>query len=283
VREGLAVVAADTDSRGAQKENTFIALDRLGEPIGSLFIYPFFAYDTEPEHPHNLYLHMQAERGSDLAEPVKDALLATALRRAREIKNETGQEKTRVYACFLKHQRQEITYFLRRGFAHDEGMLILARDESSPWPPVAPPEDIAIQPWRMDTDVELRQFIATHRRIFPRHPYSPARLRQLMSLPAWNNFTAWSKAKIAGNIMVFARREDDETIGTVEDLFVQRQWRRRGIAKHLLHTALVYFQDIGIHRVQLEMWSANKPALQLYGAFGFSPIDETEIAVGRYV
>jgi hypothetical protein len=78
---------------------------------------------------------MQAERGSDLAEPVKDALLATALRRAREIKNETGQEKTRVYACFLKHQRQEITYFLRRGFAHDEGMLILARDESSPCPP----------------------------------------------------------------------------------------------------------------------------------------------------
>jgi len=40
-------------------------------------------------------------------------------------------------------------------------------------------------------------------------------------------------------------------------------------------------QNSSVQRVQLEMWSANKPAFQLYREFGFSPIDETEIAVGR--
>jgi ribosomal protein S18 acetylase RimI-like enzyme len=162
-------------------------------------------------------------------------------------------------------------------------MLILARDESADWPEVAPPEGVIIQPWSMATDAEMRQFIQTHRTIFPRHPYSSARLRQLMSFPAWTNFTAWSEAEIAGNIMVFARHQDDEPVGIVEDLFVHRQWRRRGIATHLLHAALAYLRNTGIHRVQLEMWSANKPALHLYRALGFSPIDETEIAVGRYV
>jgi hypothetical protein len=44
-----------------------------------------------------------------------------------------------------------------------------------------------------------------------------------------------------------------------------------------------HIHGMGIHRVQLEFWSANKPALHLYRAFGFSSIDETEIAVGRYV
>jgi GNAT superfamily N-acetyltransferase len=280
--EHLVVVNAETDRRGARKEDIFIALDGKGTPLGSLLIYPFFAYDTEPEHPHNLYLHMQAERGKDLSGPVKDALLENALRRAAEIKNEARQTKTRVYACFFKHQHDEIAYFLRRGFVHDEGMYILERHESATLPPVGVPEEVAIQPWEMETITEQRQFIDTHRRIFPRHPYNLQRLQDLRSLPGWNNFTAFSGDEIAGNIMVFIR-PDDNTVGYVEDLFVQKQWRRRGIGGCLLSTALAYFDTVGIQRVQLELWSANKPAFHLYRRFGFSQIDETEIAVGRYV
>ncbi len=280
---GLIVVNADTDQRGAQKENIFIALDSNGEALGSLFIYPFFDADVEPEHPHNLYLALHTKREKDAGEPVKDALLEHALRRAAEIKSEAGQTKTRVYACFFKHQQDEIAYFLRRGFAHDEGMYILERRASAALPPVQAPQAVAVHPWKMETDEERRQFIETHRKIFPRHPYTVARLRELASLPGWNNIVAWSGAEIAGNIMVFTKPEKDDPIGYIEDLFVQKRWRRRGIARYLLYTAITYLQNIGLQRVQLEMWSANKPAFQLYREFGFLPIDETEIAVGRYV
>jgi ribosomal protein S18 acetylase RimI-like enzyme len=277
------VVNADADKRGAQKENIFLALDKDRKPLGSLFIYPFFDEDIEPEHPHNLYLHMQAEQGKDLSEPVKDLLLENALRRATEIKSEAGQTKTRIYACFLKHQREELTYFLQRGFKHDEGMYILDRHGSIELPRVEMPKGVTIQPWKMETVTEQYQFIETHRKIFPRHPYSVERLKELMAMPAWNNFTARSNAEIAGNIMVFIKSENNNPIGTIEDLFVQKQWRKRGIAKYLLYTALMYFEDIDIQHVQLELWSANKPAFHLYRLFGFSPISETEIAVGRYV
>jgi GNAT superfamily N-acetyltransferase len=187
-----------------------------------------------------------------------------------------------VYACFLKHRQEEITYFLQRGFTHDEGMLILERHDPAAPPPLEAPEEITIQAWKMETDAEQRQFIEAHRRVFPRHAYNAERLQELKSLPGWANFTAFSHTQIVGNIMVFIKC-DINTIGYIEDLFVQKQWRGRGIGKFLLYTALAHFHGMGIHRVQLEFWSANKPALRLYRGFGFSSIDETEIAVGRYV
>jgi len=280
--QSLTVVNADADRYGALRENIFIALDGNGQYLGSLLIYPFFAYDTEPEHPHNLYLHLHAEREEGPSEPVKDLLLEHALRRAAQIKSDAEQTKTRVYACLLKHQQAEIAYFLQRGFTHDEGMYILERPESVGLPHVEVPEGVSVQPWRMETDAEQRRFIEVHRQVFPRHPYSIERLRELMSLPGWTNFTAFDHTGIAGSVMVFVKRDGD-TVGYVEDLFVQRRWRTRGIGRYLLYVALAHFRGIGIHRVQLEHWSANKPALRLYRGFGFSPIDETEIAVGRYV
>jgi GNAT superfamily N-acetyltransferase len=281
--ESPIVVNADTNQRGAQKENVFIALDRNGEVFGSLFIYPFFDDDIEPEHPHNLYLHLHTERERGASARVKDVLLEHALRRATEIKNEAQQTRTRVYACFLKHQQEEIAYFLQRGFTHDEGMYILERHASAELPHVEAPRNVTVQSWKMETDAEQHQFIETHRRIFPRHPYTTKRLQELMSLPGWNNFTAWRDTEIAGNIMTFNRLENNNTVGCIEDLFVQKRWRKQGIAKYLLYISLKHFQNSDIHCVQLELWSANKPASHLYRAFGFSLIDETEIAVGRYV
>jgi ribosomal protein S18 acetylase RimI-like enzyme len=280
--ENFVVVNADTDGHGAKKENIFIALDGNGEYLGSLLIYPYFDYDLEPEHPHNLQLYLHAGQGKDLSESVKDLLLEHALRRATEIKRDAEQTKTWVYAWFLKHQQKEIAYFLQRGFTHDEGMHILERYDSAAPPQAEAPEEVTIQAWKMETDAEQRQFTEAHRRVFPRHTYSTERLQELKSLPGWENFTAFSHTEIAGNIMMFTKRDNDTT-GYIEDLFVQKQWRRRGIGRCLLCTALAHFHSIGIHRVQLEFWSANKPALRLYRAFGFSSIDETKIAVGRYV
>ena len=142
------------------------------------------------------------------------------------------------------------------------------------------PEEVTFQSWKMEKAAEKCQFIATHRSIFPRHLYSTESLQELILLPGWHNFTAFSHTEIAGNVMLFNK---SDRIGYIEDPFVQKQWRRRGIAKYLLTTAINHFHNTGIHRVQLELWSANKSAFHLYRAFGFAKIDETEIAVGRYV
>jgi len=277
----LIVVNPVFDSHGAQKENIFIAQDQDGEALGSVRIYPFFDEAVEPDHPHNLYLHFHPEGDKYLSDPIKD-LLEHALQRSVEIKAEERQPKTRVYGCFLKHQRKEIDYFLERGFLHDEGMLILERIESAALTAGKLPAGFTIQTWRIDNEEEQRQFLMAHRQVFARHAYNAQRLGELKAKPGWENFTAFCESEIIGNIMVFLKPED-EGIGYMEDLFVIKRWRRNGIGRCLLSTALGHFYNQGIHRVQLEFWSANKPVLALYQTYGFSSIDETEIAVGRYV
>ena len=82
--------------------------------------------------------------------------------------------------------------------------------------------------------------------------------------------------------MLYNQSDKDGT-GIIEDMFVLREYRRHGLGSALLHRALEHFQETSTTRSQLEAWSANKPALQLYQSFGFIKVDETEIAAGRYI
>ncbi len=280
--ENIVVIHPNEDGYGTQKENIFIAQDQNEETLGVLLIYPYFDHDIEPEHPHNLQFHFHAIPGKELGNAVKDELLQHALERAAEIKQGEMQTKTRVYACYLKDQEKEIDYFLQRGFTHDEGMLIIERQLSAPLPEVETPAEVAVRSWKLETDAEQQEFITAHRKNFPRHAYSPEKLDELKAYPSWENFTAFQNNEIAGNIMVFISPENNK-IGIIEDLFVLPGWRRQGIGRYLLNTALAYLQKKDIERVQLELWSANKNAQRLYQEFGFTMIDETEIAIGRYI
>jgi GNAT superfamily N-acetyltransferase len=134
----------------------------------------------------------------------------------------------------------------------------------------------------METEQEMERFIAVHRTVFPRHPYSPRQLRELMTYPGWNNFSAFQDDQLIGNIMLFLERENEKN-ALIEDLFVLPDWRRKGIGTDLLFRGLSYFRGLGAERVRLEMWSANKPAHALYRSAGFAVIDETEIALGMMV
>jgi ribosomal protein S18 acetylase RimI-like enzyme len=278
----IQVVCAEYDKYGAQKENVLIAIDENQKALGALCIYPLFAYDDEPEHPHTIYLHFRTEGSCRLTEPVKDILLERGLQRAAEIKRQAGQVQTRAYACFFEHQKDAIAYFASRGFEHDEGMYILERNSDKGLPSLEISEGIAFKRWEMETEEEQQRFIETHRKVFPQHPYSIEKIQELKTLLGWENLTGFHDGEIIGNIMVYIK-DAKAGIGYIEDLFVQKAWRRKGIAKALLTMALRYFQEQDIFRVQLEMWSTNKAALGLYRAYNFEKIRETEIAVGIYV
>lgn len=275
----ITIIHAESDMYGAKQENTFIALDSQGTFLGAMFLYPFYDPDLEPEHPHNIYLHLQPGEGV-LSESVKDALLENALRRAAAIKVEEGQDKTWVYASFVKDRKDESAYFLQRGFTHDGGMYILERCETTAPSPVESVAGIDVRSWAMDSTADRQRFIEAHRQVFFRHPYSHEGLQALQAKPGWGNYTAFAGDEIAGNIMVYV---EDGNVGWIEDLFVAKAWRRRGIARALSGEALAHLHRAGVERVQLEHWCANKPAFQFYSTLGFVPGEETELAVGKYV
>jgi ribosomal protein S18 acetylase RimI-like enzyme len=51
---------------------------------------------------------------------------------------------------------------------------------------------------------------------------------------------------------------------------VRSGWRRQGIGRRMLDACLILARNAGIEKIELEVFSDNVAALQLYEAFGFS-------------
>ncbi len=52
-------------------------------------------------------------------------------------------------------------------------------------------------------------------------------------------------------------------------MFVQRQWRGRGVGTALIEAGISWARSVGAHKVALQLWPHNRPALALYRKFGF--------------
>ena len=272
----------EQDHPAAPKENIFLALDEGGTFLGSASIHPYFSPDLEPDHPHNIGILFHPASEIPLTDRVKEQILERIYQRAVEIKSEAGSEKTRLYACYFSHQTDEIDFFLNRGFLHDESMLILERSKTGEFPGLSIPERFSTTASYLETDSGQNRFISAHKEIFGQHAYTPERLAEISQEPGWRNITALAGEKIAGNIMLY-QDDQDSSLGFIEDLFVDKNWRRQGLSQGLLSEGLLYLDSLGISSVRLELWSANWVAHHLYQKFDFKVVEEPQIALGKYI
>lgn len=83
----------------------------------------------------------------------------------------------------------------------------------------------------------------------------------------------------SGSIVGFllARRREPELVGFIDILAVAPEAHRRGIGGALLGTALARFAAAGLRAAELEVSSANPPALRLYARHGFTPAHRFDI------
>ena len=79
--------------------------------------------------------------------------------------------------------------------------------------------------------------------------------------------------EIAGHIDLRARPEPASTHRAMLGMGVHRVWRRRGLGRRLLETAAGWARaDTGIAWIDLEVLSANLPAVELYAHAGFATV-----------
>ncbi|QLQ38479.1 GNAT family N-acetyltransferase [Micromonospora robiginosa] len=62
------------------------------------------------------------------------------------------------------------------------------------------------------------------------------------------------------------------TAWSIRDLYVAADHRRTGVARALLHHAILGARVAGARRVSLQTETDNSPALKLYTAIGFTPV-----------
>ncbi|MFC2026065.1 GNAT family N-acetyltransferase [Chloroflexota bacterium] len=88
---------------------------------------------------------------------------------------------------------------------------------------------------------------------------------------------AWDGDQVAGMILNFIDKRENEEYnrkrGWTENISVRRSWRRRGLARGLLHKSLQLLKEIGMKEAALGVDTENLTgALRLYEGMGFKPI-----------
>jgi ribosomal-protein-alanine N-acetyltransferase len=109
-----------------------------------------------------------------------------------------------------------------------------------------------------------------HRLCFPDEPWDPGALARIMALSGGFGWLAWEGGDPAGFILVRDLGNECEVLS----LGVAPRWRRLGIARELLATAVAEARHRNLPSLVLEVAIDNDAASSLYSSVGF-------VTVGR--
>jgi GNAT superfamily N-acetyltransferase len=71
-----------------------------------------------------------------------------------------------------------------------------------------------------------------------------------------------------------AEAETRGRYGNIHDLFVTKDWRRKGLGEKLYHEMLGWFRERGVERVELHIISMNKLASSFWRKQGFTDFEQ---------
>lgn len=103
-------------------------------------------------------------------------------------------------------------------------------------------------------------------------------LRSVLTGKNANLFIAENEGTIIGFVYVFVRETlalpvfVQRRFGSIDNLFVQENWRGRGVARSLLQEVERWLKNQGISDVELNVYEFNQQAIALYDRLGFTTI-----------
>ncbi|QOY38343.1 GNAT family N-acetyltransferase [Anaerobacillus isosaccharinicus] len=266
-----------------EKKNEYHAINEQKQVVGKGWIFPSVPSDIFGYPRLNVFIEMKVEQCDDQL-AIKDLLFATLLEKAKEIRSENREKKVRVYHCCFSHDQEAIKYYSEKsGFQHDEGMYIIRKVMSDTPPQVTDTPEVNYEALPLSSEEDIVQLINAHQTVF-RSGYSVEGIKELQEKFGWKSIAAIHNGEIVGNIMLWVNEENpNHPFGWVEDLFVTKDVRHKGIGKNLVAQALAHFRDLHVPEIRIEVWSANERAMNLYKQFGFSFYEETESSIGMFL
>ncbi|WP_339253288.1 GNAT family N-acetyltransferase [Sporosarcina sp. FSL W8-0480] len=226
------------------------------------------------EMEHAIYCNLKTvpERETDTV--LLDMVFQRLVERSAEIKSSLSDlYKTMLCVGNLQIEKQNNVFFMSKGFEYTETVFTMCRDLTKSIPIMDLPLSYQFTLWNMDDADEQKEYLAYDQEIWPDAPLKRERLVQYRNKPSWTALTVREGANLIASAMAW-KENDQDTGGIIEDVWVRKPWRKKGLAKLLLSEALVYLKDQGCDTAELEVSAKNASALQLYQAVGFQVIDE---------
>ena len=260
-----------------KKDNEYQAINDNGDVVGFGYLSEFLASEVYEVDRVNYFI--QAESAvKNTRITIVNELIAMAMKMKS---NNYPLINGRIYhACFSKDKENIDFYNSIDGFENDEGMNILTCNLSSRPGNIQLPNNYKSAENNLRTDEEINHFIDQHSKIFRRAPYNVEKIRKLQENEGFKNISVFQNDVMIANILLHVEGTGVNKYGWVEDLFVDKEHRRLGIADYLMDKAFEHFKKIGLNESRLEVWSSNRRAMNLYTKIGYKLLEVTEVSIG---
>lgn len=269
--------------KDSKREHRLEAYDKDNNLVGEAVISPFIPSDIYEKPRLNIYIDITVTDVENKVE-LKDQMFDEIMKRSRAIKEANKDIDVKVYHCCFSDNKENIEYYSsKEGFKYDDGMYILKKELTEENFEITDINGIDFVNLKLIDEDEIRQLVEKQNKVFI-SGYSFEDLKNLKSENKWFSIAAKHKGEIVGNIMIIVKENESNTkYGWVDDLFVSKEWRNRGIGENLILRALEGLKALNIKESRLEVWSENKRALSIYNSIGYKFHEETESSIGMFL
>lgn len=210
------------------------------------------------------------------------ALLRWTERRATEVALVGGRTGGRALSTWPdENQAGAVALYEREGYRIVRYGFQMVRDLADPIPSLPLPPGLEIRPvipadHRRIWDADVEAF----RDHWEASVQTEADYQSLFATPELDTSlwrVAWDGDNVAGSVMSFVWRAENEALGLrrgwLEHLSVRRPWRRQGLASALIAESLSGFQAAGLTEAAFGVDAENPTgALRVYEAIGFQRV-----------
>lgn len=264
-------------------KHEILAVDLEDNVLGKGYIYDFIDSELYEIDRVNFFIDIKVEK-EEKDYVIKNFIAQELLNRAKEQRKKYPDYDARIYHCCFSDDKDNIEFYSNvEGFKHDEGMHIIACDLKCLTDHNLLDLEYEVKEDSLNTDEEIQDFINEHSKIFRSIPYNIAKIRELKEQEGFKNIAIYDKGKIIANILLMVEEESGMKFGCLEDLFVSKSNRKRGLGEYLTAKGLNYFKSIGLEESRLEVWSSNLRATGLYYKLGYKFIKESESSIGMSI
>lgn len=225
------------------------------------------------ESKHSIYVNLKTipERADD--EHLLKQVYRYLYLRAVQLKDSLSSEYETIL-CVGNDSKETANnqFFIGQGFRHLNSLFQMSRNLNDPIPEFSLHPDFDCSLWKMETSLEVKEYLDIEAEIWPDTPLGLERMSEYKRNPLWTSMVIRQAGMIVGALMAW--REEEH--GVIEDVFVREPWRKRGFAQYLLVRALNYLKSHGLQKAKLMVLATNKSALSLYKSVGFYE-DQEEI------
>lgn len=264
-------------------KHEILAVDMNEEVIGKGYIHEFRAPDLYEKDRMNYFIEAFSESKSE-SNKIRKLLVEKLIERANEYRKRYPNFDARVYHCCFSDDKQNIEFYSQfNGFNADEGMHLLTCDLAEYTPTIIEDIEFEVREDNLETIADINQFIEEHSKVFGVHTYDVETIKELQVREGFKSIAILDKHRIIANILLYIDEDNNKKYGCLEDIFVSKEYRNKGLAEYLVLRGLDYFQKLGLADSRLEVWSSNERAPRLYYKLGYKLTKVTEVSVGKMI